>query len=125
MIDFLLDENYAGHDTAVLRGLKVISASYNPTPSATLRIIITPELCNKWGNLHGGATATIFDNCTTFPIYLARTEGSWDNPGVSRTLNVAYLTAVKEGEEVEVEAEIVSIGKRLGKCHCALPRQDG
>lgn len=122
MIDFLLDEDYVGHDTAVLRGLKVKSASYTPTPSATLRIIITPELCNKWGNLHGGATATIFDNCTTFPIYLARTEGSWDNPGVSRTLNVAYLTAVKEGEEVEVEAEIVSIGKRLGKCHYALPR---
>lgn len=120
MIDFLLDEDYAGHDTAVLRGLKVASASYEPTPSATLRLVITSELCNKWGNLHGGATATIFDNCTTFPIYLARAQGSWENPGVSRTLNVAYLTAVKEGEEVEVEAEIVSIGKRLGKCHCAL-----
>ena len=120
MIDFLLDEDYAGHDIAVLRGLKVESASYKPTPSAMLRITITPDMCNKWGNLHGGATATIFDNCTTYPIYLARAEGSWENPGVSRTLNVAYLTAVKEGEEVEVEAEVVSIGKRLGKRHYAL-----
>lgn len=36
-------------------------------------------------------------------------------PGVSRTLNVAYLEGVSEGEEVEVEAEAVKIGKKLGK----------
>ena len=120
MIDFILDEDYAGHDKAVLRRLKIASASYKPTPCATLRIIITPDLCNKWGNLHGGAVATIFDSCTSFPIFLAREEGSWETPGVSRTLNVAYLVAVKEGEEIEVEAEVVGIGKRLGRCHCAL-----
>ena len=120
MIDYILDEDYAGHDTAVLRRLKLASASYKPSPCATFRINITPDLCNKGGNLHGGATAMIFDSCTTFPVFLAREEGSWESPGVSRTLNVAYLLAVKEGEEVEVEAEVVSIGKRLGRCHCAL-----
>ena len=119
MIDYIL-EDYAGHDTAVLRRLKVASASYNPTPCTTLRLIITPDLCNNHGNLHGGAIATIFDSCTTFPILLAREEGSWETLGVSRTLNVAYLAAVKEGEEIEVEAEVVGIGKRLGRCHCAL-----
>ena len=35
--------------------------------------------------------------------------------GVSRTLSVTYLIAVKEGEEVEVEGDLVSIGKRLGE----------
>lgn len=115
MIDYILDEDYAGHDGAVLRRLKVASASYKPTPCATLRINITPDLCNKGGILHGGAIAMIFDSCTTFPIFLARKEGSWEYPGVSRTLNVAYLAAVKEGEEIEVEAEVVGIGKRLGR----------
>ena len=119
-IDYMLDEDYAGHDAAVLRRLKVPSASYKPTPCVTFRIHITPDLCNKSGNLHGGATAMIFDLCTTFPIFLARQEGTWGIPGVSRTLNVAYLAAVKAGEEVEITAEIVGIGKRLGRCHCAL-----
>ena len=116
-VDYMLDDDYAGHDITVLRRLKVPSASYKPTPCATFRINITPDLCNKSGNLHGGATATIFDLCTTFPIILAGEKGFWETPGVSRTLNVAYLAAVKAGEEVEVEAEIVGIGKRLGRCH--------
>ena len=114
--DYMLDEEYAGHDAAILRRLKVPSASYKP-PCATFRINVTPDLCNKSGNLHGGATATIFDLCTTFPIFLARQEGFWETPGVSRTLDVVYLVAVKAGEEIEVEAEVVGIGKRLGRCH--------
>ncbi|KAK0511570.1 hypothetical protein JMJ35_006143 [Cladonia borealis] len=121
-IDYMLNEDYAGHDTAVLRRLKVPSAYYKPTPCATFRINITPDLCNKSGNLHGGATAMIFDLCTTFPIFLARQEGSWKTPSVSRTLNVAYLAAVRAGEEVEVEAEVIGIGKRLVHCRGTMKR---
>lgn len=36
--------------------------------------------------------------------------------GVSRTLNVTYLEPVHVGEEVEVEATIMKIGKRLSGC---------
>ena len=36
-------------------------------------------------------------------------------PGVSRTLNVAYLDKASNGQEVEIDAEAVKIGKRLGE----------
>lgn len=64
--------------------------------------------------MHGGATATIFDFATSMPLTLVAKDDFWFMPGVSRTLNVAYLEAVPNGQKVEIEAEAVKIGKNLG-----------
>lgn len=121
---FISNPSYNRHDAIFYRKHIVpVSASRDPMPRVTSRVTVTAELCNASGNMHGGATATIFDSCTTLAVTLVRRDGYWELPGVSRTLNVAYLKAVQEGEEVEVEAEIMSIGLRLGglsrtSCFC-------
>lgn len=118
-VDYLTaSPSYQGHDAAILRACKIISASHTPTPRVTYRIRITPSLCNILGNLHGGAAATIFDDITSIPVALVKKEGFWEMMGVSRTLSVTYLNRVAEGEEVEVVAELVSIGKRMGEWEC-------
>ena len=65
------------------------------------------------GNLHGGATATIFDSCTSLALSIVRKEGFWELCGVSRVLNVTYLQSAGKNEEVEVMGEVVSAGKRM------------
>ena len=71
-------------------------------------------MCNPAGNLHGGAAATICDCCTSIPLALVRRPGLWELRGVSRTINMVYMHAIPNGEEVEVTGKVVSMGKRLG-----------
>lgn len=69
--------------------------------------------CNRLGNAHGGQVASLFDFVTSMPMTLINKPGFWFWLGVSRTLNVTYLKPIPMGEEILVEAEILSIGKRL------------
>lgn len=112
-ISFILKSDKPSHSD-LLRGLTLVSASFTPTPRITTRLTVTPSLCNTIGSLHGGATALIFDSCTTLALALVMREGFWKRGGVTRTLDCVYLDPVMEGETVDIEAEVVKVGKRLG-----------
>jgi len=117
------DPDYVGQD-ATLMGthVRLVSATIPPTtphPTIVARLSVPKEYSNVLGNMHGGATATIFDNLTTLPLCLV--EG-WGFGGVSRGLNVTYLRPVECGEEIEVTGEVMGYGKRLALCRGTMTR---
>ncbi|KAK2028053.1 thioesterase superfamily protein [Colletotrichum zoysiae] len=96
--------------------ISLVSTSLAPAPSATFAFTVRPEHCNRSGNLHGGAAATLFDALTTMALALVNDRpGYWQLLGVSRTLACSYLRPAPAGEECLVECEIVQVGRLL--CH--------
>ncbi|KXH41999.1 thioesterase superfamily protein [Colletotrichum simmondsii] len=109
---------------ALIPSISLLSTSLTPTPRATFTFTVLPEHCNRAGNLHGGAAATLFDSLTTMPLALVNDKpGYWQFLGVSRTINCSYLRPAPNGEECLVECEIVQIGRTLCQLRGTLTRR--
>lgn len=104
--------------------LHVQSASASmPHPSVTFTYTVQPNHCNRLGNLHGGAAATLFDFCTTMALALVNRPGFWQYLGVTRTLNVTYFRPVPDGAEVLIECQLLQVGKRLSSLRGIMKRK--
>jgi acyl-coenzyme A thioesterase 13 len=115
---------YVGYDTLGLRQCVFLSASA-ATQSSTWELTVTPELCNKGGNLHGGAAATILDSLTSTALLTIAKPGFLDAGHVSRNLNTTYLRPLPVGSKVRVECEVVAAGKNTAMVKGVIRTVDG
>ena len=70
---------------------------------------VPPRLLNTGNFLHGGATATLVDLVSSAVIYSVGAPMT----GVSVEINVSYLDAAFAGDEIEIEAKALRIGKAV------------
>ncbi|XP_059317384.1 uncharacterized protein LOC132067966 [Lycium ferocissimum] len=70
---------------------------------------VPARLVNSGNFLHGGATAALVDILGSAVIHTVGTPLT----GVSLEINVSYLDAAFLGEEIEVEAKVLRVGKAI------------
>ena len=71
---------------------------------------MTPELCNNYRTLHGGATSTLVDVVGT----LALLGKDPTRPGVSIEMNQSFTSAAKVGDQLRISGTVLRSGKTLG-----------
>ncbi|KAI9893309.1 MAG: hypothetical protein M1814_000439 [Vezdaea aestivalis] len=116
--------DYQGWETNLFASnIQIISVSKEPSPNVVFSFTVQESMTNRLGTLHGGATATLFDNLTTAVLPLVAKEGFWMRMGVSRNLNVTYLKPAIVGDIVLVECDIMGIGKKICTLRGVMRRQ--
>ncbi|XP_076899442.1 uncharacterized protein LOC143553301 [Bidens hawaiensis] len=71
---------------------------------------VPPRLFNVAKTLHGGATAALVDVVGSAVIW---TVDKATTTGVSVEINVSYLDAAFAGDEIEIEAKALRVGKAV------------
>ncbi|KAL5704204.1 hypothetical protein ACHQM5_022662 [Ranunculus cassubicifolius] len=71
---------------------------------------VPPRLLNVGNFLHGGATASLVDVIGSAAIF---TTGA-TSVGVSIEINISYLDAAFDDEEIEIDARCLRVGKAVG-----------
>lgn len=115
---------YEGFDSLVLRQAKFLSFDV-PSQSTKWEFTVTPILCNKGGNLHGGAAATLLDTLTSTALLVIAKPGYLDAGHVSRNLNTTYLRPLPMGTKCIVECSVVAAGKNTAMVKGTILTTDG
>ncbi|KAK1323345.1 hypothetical protein QJS10_CPA02g00525 [Acorus calamus] len=82
---------------------------------------VPPRLLNTGNFMHGGATASLVDVIGSAAIFAA----GYRTSGVSLEISISYLDAAYVGEEIEIEAKVLRVGKAIGVVSVELRKKSG
>ncbi|KAH9308029.1 hypothetical protein KI387_035940 [Taxus chinensis] len=105
------------YDALLLQGLQVDHAERGRI-LCTLKV--PPRLVNAGKFMHGGATAAFVDVIGSAAIFTTGATSS----GVSVEINVSYLDAAKLGEEIEIDAKVLRIGRVIAFVNVDLRKKE-
>jgi uncharacterized protein (TIGR00369 family) len=74
-----------------------------------LSVLIKREMCNPFGNIHGGMMSLVIDEAIGWAIVSLEAESHY----TSVNLNIDFLYAAAEGERITAHAQIIRHGKKI------------
>ncbi|XP_074025736.1 acyl-coenzyme A thioesterase 13 [Leptinotarsa decemlineata] len=99
-------KNAKGHDQ-ILRKVTVVHLKDGYCHA---EMNVSEEHTNSLGTLHGGLSATLVDNVSSWAL-MSHAGGEY--PSVSVEMNMTYLKGAKIGEDIKIEANTLKVGKTL------------
>ena len=78
---------------------------------------VTPDFCNFYGSMHGGALATILDCATTLAIMKADKHL---RKTVSADMGLSYIHPAKNEDILLIKAECMKIGNSFAFSECKI-----
>lgn len=120
----IADTAYDGFDSSPLRHTEFIAINAEQQ-TIQFKFRVLDFMCNKDGNLHGGAASTIFDNLSSTALFTIGRPGFWDNLGVTRSLSVVFHKPLPMNTSVILTSSVVSAGRRLADVQAVMKTLDG
>ncbi|KAF9647107.1 Thioesterase/thiol ester dehydrase-isomerase [Thelephora ganbajun] len=86
--------------------------------STVAEVVISPEMLNRAGILHGGCIAYLIDICCATPlVVLGHVQGK-NGLGVTQNMNISYHAPVSLGATIEIVSHSVAMGSRVMNSRC-------
>jgi len=76
---------------------------------AVISLEVKHDMTNPYGNIHGGMMSLVIDEVIGWSVVSLDT----DNHYTSLNLNVDFLYAIKEGERLKAESQVIREGKKI------------
>ncbi len=76
---------------------------------ASISILVRKEMCNPYGNIHGGMMSLLIDEAIGWAVVSLESEQHY----TSLNLSVDFLYAAPEGETITAVSNIVREGKKI------------
>ncbi|KAF5283956.1 hypothetical protein FQR65_LT13648 [Abscondita terminalis] len=117
-IKSIIRENRCGFD----RNLKKVIFTEVGCGRCAGELLICEEHISKRNTLHGGMALTLVNAFTTYGL-LTHCD-CLNVPSLPMEMYLAYLKPCKRGDEVEIVAETIKVGKKLAFTKCAVRHKE-
>ena len=84
--------------------------------AAEMSLTVREEMCNPYGNIHGGMMSLVIDEAIGWAVVSLDTNNYY----TSLNLNVDFLFAIKKGERLVAKSHIIREGKKIIHVECTV-----